>query len=383
MRIVHVMTHLRLGAGRAIVDLCLEQRRRGHAVQVALSTDAEGAWASAPLLIEELRAGGVQVDAIGDTFHRDVTGLGAAAAKLQATVGDWRAPVIAHAHTAMTGVVARWAGAPVVVVTCHGWDLQRPAAYDLQDALALAMAWAVISPSTEWARRVSALPAVGDVYAITNGFDLSRYPAPGPRQPHGGRPRIVCVGELTRRKGQDLLLQAMPRVWQAFPGATLELIGDGDQGEAIRALAREVDPAGDRVRVPGHLPRPYDRIATADVFCLPSRSDNQPVAIIEAMCAGVPVLATDVGGIPELVTSAEAGLIVPSDSVEALADGLTRMLGRDDLQTLGTRGADYARREYDVRLMAERIDAVYLASGVDGGAAGRKDVAVVRPLRQS
>lgn len=352
-------------------------------MHVALSTDAEGAWASDALLVEELREGGVQVDAIGDTFHRDVTGLAAAAAALRATVGEWRAPVVAHAHTAMTGVVARWAGAPVVVVTCHGWDLQRPAAYDLQDALALAMASAVISPSTDWARRVAAMPAVGNVYAITNGFDLSRYPATGPRQPHGGAPRIVCVGELTRRKGQDLLVQAMPRVWQAFPGATLELIGDGDQGEAIRTLAREVDTDGDRIRVLGHLPRPYERIAAADVFCLPSRSDNQPVAIIEAMCASVPVLATDVGGIPELVAGADAGIVVPADSVEALADGLTRMLGRDDLATLGARGADFARREYDVRLMADRIDAVYLASGVDVGSAGRGDAAVVRPLRQS
>ena len=383
MRIIHVMTHLRLGAGRAIVDLCVEQRRRGHAVQVTLSTDAEGAWASDPALVGELEAGGIEVATIGDTFHRDAPALGAAAEALRSIAGTWRAPTVAHAHTAMAGAVAQWAGAPVVVVTCHGWNLQRPPEYDLQDALALTMPAAVISPSIEWARRLSALPGAVDVYAIANGFDLSRYPPADPRTTNRNNPRIVCVGELTRRKGQDLLVQAMPRIWQTIPGATLDLIGSGDMADVVRAQVRDVDPEGRRIRAPGHLSRPFERLTVADVFCLPSRSDNQPVAIIEAMCAGVPVVATDVGGIPELIAQADAGIVVPAESVDALADGLIRLLHRDDLQAMGARAATFARREYDVALMAERVEAVYRAAGAGNSERAHAGLAVVEPLRRT
>jgi glycosyltransferase involved in cell wall biosynthesis len=245
------------------------------------------------------------------------------------------------------------------------------------------MAAAVISPSADWARRVSSLPGVGDVYVIANGFDLSRYPAAPARAPQRAHPRIVCVGELTRRKGQDLLVQAMPRLWATIPGATLDLIGDGDAADAIRSLAREVDAEGGRIRVLGHQAYPYERVCEADVFCLPSRSDNQPVAIIEAMCAGVPVLATDVGGIPELVHEAGAGVVVPAESAAALAEGLATLLRRDDLQGLGARGRDFARREYAVALMADRVEGVYRACGVGGPLRSQSGPAVVQPLRRS
>jgi glycosyltransferase involved in cell wall biosynthesis len=385
MRIVHVMTHLRLGAGRAIVDLCLEQCARGHDVQVALSSDADGAWASAAGLIAELKAGNVPVAAIGDTFHRDPGVLSDAAKQLRAVVGTWTGDTVAHAHTAMTGAVAHWAGAPRLVVTCHGWDLTRPAAYDLQDALALTLAGAIVSPSKEWAQRVAALAGGPRVTVVPNGFDLSRYPPRPTRAGDPNNPRIVCVGEVTRRKGQDLLIIAMPVIWQTMPEASLEIIGDGDMTADIQALARRLDPAGHRIRLRGHLPQPYLELADADVFCLPSRSDNQPVAIIEALLAGLPVVSTDVGGIPEMIEGADAGIIVGAESPDALADGLLRVLSRGHDPARSARATTFATREYDIAAMADRIEAVYRSCSPrsSGQPSTSAAGAVDAPLRQS
>lgn len=363
MRIIHVMTHLRLGAGRAIVDLCLEQRRGGHDVQIAVSTDAEGTWASDRSLIAELGDAGVKVTSIGDTFHRDTSRLTEAAAALRSIVNGWTDATIAHAHTAITGAVASWSGARRLVVTCHGWNLRRPGEYDLQDALALSLADAIVSPSSEWATRLMTLPGVDSVTVVPNGFDLSRYPTLARRAAHvTSAPRIICVGEVTRRKGQDLLVQAMPHLWATLPGTTLDIVGEGDMAADIEALAGEIDPDGSRIRCHGHVDQPYGLMGEADVFCLPSRSDNQPVAIIEAMLAGLPVVSTEVGGIPEMIQAARAGEVVPPESIEALAAALRRQLTLGDRETRSARAEAFARHEYGVGAMAERIASVYAST---------------------
>ncbi|MCC6164021.1 MAG: glycosyltransferase family 4 protein [Acidobacteria bacterium] len=367
MRIVHVVTHLRLGAGRAIVDLCTEQAKRGHTVLVALSTDAEGPWASDPAQVAELERRGIVTQVVGDTFHRDTAGLGRAADGLRALVGAWSPGDVAHAHTAVAGAVAHWSGAPAIVVTCHGWNLERPAAYDLQDALAMSTAKAVISPSTDWAQRVAALPGVPHVYVIPNGFDLSRYPARTAARAGSRDTRIICVGEITMRKGQDLLVAAMPLVWEQCPGATLDLAGDGDMAAELRALASRTDPTGQRIRLLGHVARPWDILLSADVFCLPSRSDNQPVAIVEAMLAGLPIVSTRVGGIPEMIEKANAGEVVDLDSpdaqteasVDTLAAALVRAITRDDRVEMGAAVEAAARREYGVETMVDRLEAIH------------------------
>src|SRR6185436_11856060 len=130
------MTHLRLGAGRYIVDLAVEQLRRGDFVSVCLSDDAEGNWKSDPSMVAELRHAGVGVVTIGDMFHRNVEALHVASLHLRDYAFGFGEPTVVHSHMAMGIVVARDAGAPTVVSTCHGWNTMRPAEQDLQDARA-------------------------------------------------------------------------------------------------------------------------------------------------------------------------------------------------------------------------------------------------------
>jgi glycosyltransferase involved in cell wall biosynthesis len=360
MRIVHLITHLRLGAGRAIVDLAVHQASRaGHRVLVVVAADAEGGWRSDPGMAEELRAAGVAVGAAGDFFHRDPALLDRAATQLRALVGPWDAATVVHCHTAPGIAVARWAGAHRVIATCHGWSLERPAEYVLQDALAFSLADAIVSPSTYWADRVAALPGHPTVAVVPYGFDLTRYADLVPGDGTRGSARIACVGELTARKGQDVLLEAMPAVWAARPDAELHLFGDGDLRPALEARRRTFGADATRVFLHGHVTAPYRGLPGYDLLVLPTRSDNQPVAIVEGMLAGMPIVSTAVGGIPEMIDQAGCGETVAAERADALSAGVLRVLARADFRSLGARGRAFAASTYDVGASAVRHEAIY------------------------
>lgn len=355
--VYHLVTHLRLGAGRYIVDLAVEQLRRGDWVSVCLSDEAEGNWKSDPAMVAELRDAGVSVAVVGDTFHRNVEGLRAASLCLKDYAGVFTGHSVVHSHTAMGIAVAKWAGAPTVAATCHGWNPTRPQEQDLQDAVAFTYADGVTSPSTYWAERVHRLSGILDVKVLPYGFDLSRYPElPSVRTDERNPRRIVCLAELTARKGQDVLLAAMPKVWERHPGVQLHLVGEGDARDSLQALAREIDPSGQRIHFQGFIEQPYRVLPEFDLMCLPTRSDNQPVSIVEAMLAGVPVVSTTVGGIPEQLAMGKSGVCVPPDDVEALASALIAQL--DDLQP-GRKSLGGVRNRFDIRKHAEELACWY------------------------
>lgn len=357
MRILHLITHLRLGAGRAIVDLAIEQSRT-HDVQVLLADNAEGNWRSDEGLLHELAHAGIATAAAGDFFHRAPAPLAASVHRLRTVAGAWDDDTVVHAHTAIAGAIARWAGAPRVVVTCHGWNTSRPAEYDLQDALAFSLADVVVSPSRYWAAHVESLPGAPRTLVVPNGFDLARYPRL-PRAAGNAGLRIACVGELTARKGQDVLLDAMPDVWRRRPDAELHFFGEGDQAGNLRLQAERYGAHAGRIFFHGHVTPAYDALTSCDVFCLPSRSDNQPVAIIEAMLAELPIVSTIVGGIPEMIEGAGCGLLVRPDAPAALGDALSRLADPALRTALGRKGRAFAEDEHHVRASARTLSHAY------------------------
>jgi glycosyltransferase involved in cell wall biosynthesis len=365
-RIVHAIAQLRFGAGRYLVDTAVEQHRRHPgAVSVVVGDDGEAPWVSSPFLIAELEAHGIAVARCGDLFHRDVTGLKASAERLRRLAGQWTAGTVVHAHTAMTAAVARWAGAPIVICSCHGWSPERPSAFDLQDALACSIADAVTTPSTHWARVLKQRTALRDVALIPYGFDLERYPRLRRSEATAPPLRVVCVGELTARKGPDVMLDAMVRLWARYPEVEVHFVGDGDSAAAVRAQARTIDPSGSRVVLHGHVDTPYSMLATFDLFALASRSDNQPVAIVEAMLAGLPVVSTNVGGIAELIEGGECGRVVEADAPGSLADAICALIdaGVDGRSAMGARGERFARRTFDIRRHADALETIYCQAG--------------------
>jgi glycosyltransferase involved in cell wall biosynthesis len=360
-KIIHAIAQLRFGAGRYVVDTAIEQQQRGlGAIEVVVSEGGDGAWVSSPGLVRELATHSIPVHSCGDFFHRETERWKRAADQLRQIAGPWHDESIVHAHTAPAAVVARWAGAPTVVATCHGWGQNRPPEFDLQDAIAFSLCDAVTSPSDEWAevlRRRTALSKV-DVHHI--GIDLERYP-PREHRRRPGPPRLVCVAEVTERKGPDVLLYALRTVWERFPEVELHWLGDGDRLEETRRQARTLDPSGARIVFHGNADRPYALLDDFDLFVLASRSDNQPLAIIEAMLAGLPIVSTHVGGIRALIERGRCGLVVPPEAPRALAMALIGLLesGETRRRELGTAGERFARATFDVRAHVTALAALY------------------------
>jgi glycosyltransferase involved in cell wall biosynthesis len=356
----HAIGHLRLGAGRYVVDLAMQQARNLNcSVSVLVSKDADGNWRTDPALVSELKLSGIPTVVVGDFFHRELAALRDAAAKISRQRPSGH-PWLIHAHTAMAAVAGHWAGADAVVATCHGWDPNRPSAFNLQDALAYRLCAAITSPSAFWAGKVAQELGVPMPSVIPVGLDLARYPARKDSIRLGQPIKIVTVCELTPRKGVNVLIRAMPDVWERYESIELHILGDGDAAADLRSLAAQVDVSGKRIRFHGYHKNPYDALVHYDIFVLASRSDNLPVALIEALFARMPLVTTQVGGIPEIVDDGRFAMLVSPDSPAAITTGLLQILSKPDLALdLACKGEQFARTHFSVYATATALDGLY------------------------
>jgi glycosyltransferase involved in cell wall biosynthesis len=176
---------------------------------------------------------------------------------------------------------------------------------------------------------------------------------PTPPWPSGDGPVVGFIGRIEPRKGPLDLAEAAPRIQAGWPGARILIIGDDPYGSdpeyaaSVRAT-RGVEHIGwvaDAAAVMGHL----------DVLVAPSRQEPFGTVLSEAMAAGVPVVATAVDGLPEVVTHGTDGMLVEPGDVEALADAVLAVLARRDEMGAAAR---IAARRYDADLYAQRVDAL-------------------------
>ncbi|HET6277192.1 MAG TPA: glycosyltransferase, partial [Candidatus Polarisedimenticolia bacterium] len=171
---------------------------------------------------------------------------------------------------------------------------------------------------------------------------------------------FLMLGRLHREKGADLFLRALGALsgratgrWRAV------LVGDGPEREPLRRLAAELGVEA-RVFFAGARRRVGPWLEAADLLVLPSREEGLPVAPLEAMAREKPVLATAVGGTPEVVRHGETGLLVPADDPQALAAGLQRLLEDPDLRArFGARGLAILRADFSLERMVGQITALY------------------------
>ena len=226
-----------------------------------------------------------------------------------------------------------------LILSFHGSDL-RPARHSdrigrLLWRFVLRRTTAVVATSLAFAQ--DAVAFVGDVrcpvIAIHNGLDVEHFMAErdsGASLPEGlrGRDFIVCLANWEHVKGVDVLLRAFATLSRARPGIALALLGhSGSASDLLRALARELGIA-DATWFCESVP--HEQVGVflerARVLCLPSRSESFGVALLEAGAYGLPVVASRVGGIPEIVNDGETGLLVPPEDPAALSDALERVL---------------------------------------------------------
>jgi glycosyltransferase involved in cell wall biosynthesis len=206
--------------------------------------------------------------------------------------------------------------------------------------------------------QLEGVPA-GKIRIIPNGVDCERY-ATGPRN----RPvrRIVTVANLREEKGHDTLILAASMLAERHPEIEFSLIGDGP---LRAALVRQVNLRGlrSRVRFLGERDDVPAQLAAADLFVLPSRTEASPNALIEAMASALPVVASRVGGVPELIESGGNGVLVTADDPHALSAAIGNVIDHPSFAAaLGRAARATAERRFAFPAMIRAFEDLYLTS---------------------
>jgi glycosyltransferase involved in cell wall biosynthesis len=197
---------------------------------------------------------------------------------------------------------------------------------------------------------------------VPNGVDLARVARPAsaawPAE-LAGVPIVGAVGRLAPKKAQGDLLDAVPHVVDRVPAARVVLVGDGPDRAALEARARALGVA-ERVRFLGAVGDAETLMARLDVFVLPSRLEGMSNALLEAMAAGRPVVATDVGANAELVVDGVTGFVVPPARPDRLAEAIVTLLKDPErARVMGAAGRARVAEAFTVERMVERLQRLY------------------------
>lgn len=216
-------------------------------------------------------------------------------------------------------------------------------------------------------RRPDALVAVSEAVAasvrpyvslpvtvIPNGVDIDRF-RPSPRQ-HGAGRRIVFVGRLIANKGPQTALDAFSRVEEKYPSATLTMVGDGPLRSSLEKCVAERGLEG-KVRFLGLRGDVAEILNASDVLVRPSLVEGMPLTILEAMASGLPVIASDVGGVSEIVSDGNTGYLIRPRSHEELAEALVRMFEDDErMVAMGSAGMRRVRANFSWDITASATE---------------------------
>lgn len=197
---------------------------------------------------------------------------------------------------------------------------------------------------------------------IHNGiFDFHQWQNTPQQNPHGAR--LISIGRLHQEKGHIVALGAMERIKRIFPAATLTVVGSGPERSLLENFAGmklakgsiNFLPTVDRGQIPSLL-------RDADLFVLPSYRESLPYTVIEAMASGLPVVATHVGGLPELIIPDRGGLLVPPGDPEALGSAVIELLRHPELRrAMGKFNRARAQALFNGDTMIKEIETLYLA----------------------
>jgi glycosyltransferase involved in cell wall biosynthesis len=247
----------------------------------------------------------------------------------------WRRPAdVLHCHGAyppgFVGLTFRRLTGVPVVVRPHGSDIlpgehiRRHRRLGERVARVMREADAVIAQGRELAQEAEALGAPAPrIRLIANGVEIP----PAMERRAADPPILLALGSLTPKKGFDILLRAFAGVRAAVPGVRLVLAGEGPEGERLRALAQELG-LGDGVAFPGQVVGEAKAalFAQAALAVVPSRREPFSNALLELLASGCPVVATAVGGTPEILGDPPAGVLVPPEDPASLAEAVLELL---------------------------------------------------------
>jgi glycosyltransferase involved in cell wall biosynthesis len=352
--VIHLVSTLGVGGQEMVILSLIEHMDRQQFNPVVLTLHEGGPVA------DRIRSLGVTVETVGEP---GLTGL-PLVRRLAARLRHHRADVL-HTHNPAPhqhGAAARvLAGTPVLIHTKHGRNNFPTRARRWAEQIAGKFSDLVVAvsiDSAEVARTIDRVPT-RKLRVIHNGIALEAMPRAAIGRAGRG-PRAVHVARLNRIKDQRTLLRAARVVADQLPEFTLDIVGDGPMGAEIRALAAEL-ALDEVVRFHGMQAdvRPY--LGDADLFVLPSLSEGISITLLEAMAAGLPVVATDVGGNREVVRHGETGTLVPVGDAPALAAAMHALL-TDPVRSraLGAAGLARVDAEFNIDRTVAAYEQAYL-----------------------
>lgn len=367
MKIIYGITKSNFGgAQRYVYDLSIGTKKAGHDVSVICG--GEGS------LVERLKNKNIRVISLPH-LHRDIS-----------LVNEFRSfhfifrtlfaekPDVFHTNSSKIGgigaLAARFAGVRKIIFTTHGWAFNEPRPWwqkipiKFLAWLTILLSHKTICVSEKTRRDVSGWPFIKNkLKVIRNGvgkFEI--LPRNEARRALGIHEDILVVGtlsELHSVKGLDVLLEAWSKFSRKNDG-TLIMIGDGEIRKNLEDYAEHLG-IGNRLIFKGYLENAKQYLAAFDIFCLPSRSEALPYALLEAGLAARPVIATKVGGIPEIIENGLSGALVEPNDSETLFSTLILFSGDPELRKrLGSALKETIEKKFSLEKMARETLKTYL-----------------------
>ena len=346
------------GAQIHVRDLAFAAREHGHSP--SLITSGGGP------LVEGFQEAGIPVVLLRHLTApirpwQDMQALG----EIRRALAEVRPDLVA-AHSSKAGLLGRLAARSLripIVFTVHGWAFtpgvpgSRAAVYRRLERMAGPLASRLITVS-EFDRRLALEARIAPpdrVVTVHNG--IPDVPPALRAEPGRIPPRIVMVARFEPQKDHATLIRALAGLREL--GWELDLIGDGPEMPAMRSLAQELGVA-ERIRFLGQRMDVHRLLADAQVAVLTTNWEGLPLSILEAMRAGLPVIASDVGGIAETIRDGQTGYTVARGAVEQVRDRLGRLLG-DPMQrkSFGAGGRAYYERQFTLEHCVSRTLELY------------------------
>ena len=373
LKIIHVLRAPLGGLFRHVVDVAQGQAERGHRVGLIADSTTGGARANEALaaLAPHLALGLQRVAIPRELRPADISALRSVSRQIR--LAD---PDVVHGHGAKGAALARLTpSAPNAIRVCtpHGGSLvYRPGTFD--GAFYRTLEW-VLKWRTDlflfesayiaglFRAEIGRPPAM--VRVVHNGIGEAEFT---PIMPRPDATDIICLGELRPVKAFDVLIEALSLLKVSGRRVTATIAGEGPQGPELKALAEHFGIA-DQVRFAGHRPA-REAFAMGRMLVIPSRAKSLPYVVLEAIAAGLPVISTRVGGIPEIF-GPEAESLIPADDVGVLVATIGAALDAPaDIKRVAQTVKSRVHQEFS------------LAAMVDGGLAAYREAIAIRKLAQ-
>lgn len=343
-RVLYAVTKSNGGGAQNYVRMLAAGARDAGAEVAVMAGSADGKGGAQGILFEQLETAGIRAIRLG-SIRRDV-GLSAersAYRELRDTIAEYR-PEVLHLNSSKMGflgaLAGRSCGVPHILFTAHGWPHkeQRPLLWKtmawLGSWLTIVLCHRVICVSETDLKNSPTLLFRDKLALVHNG--VSDFPRVSPEEARAALverapglaafPQILLMNaELHPNKGVSTAIRALSELAPRRPELALAVCGEGQEKSRLVNLAGALG-ISDRVFLLGFVPEVRQYLPAATVYLMPSRKEGLPLALLEAGLASLPVVASKVGGIPEVITDKETGLFMPRSNTHILAEAIAYLL---------------------------------------------------------